>query len=69
MEKPSFADDWLITGNDARNLVKLKRTAFHDAVAAGRLPQPVYLSKRAPRWRWSEMRELIQNGPRPGGYK
>ena len=48
-----------LTAKGAAELCCLSKAAFHKAVAAGRLPAPLYPAPRAPRWRLSELNEAI----------
>ena len=48
-----------LTAKDASQLCCLSKAAFAKAVAAGRLPAPLYPAPRAPRWRLSELNAAI----------
>jgi predicted DNA-binding transcriptional regulator AlpA len=52
--------DLPVTAKQAATLVGLAESAFWRAVAAGRLPAPVYPLPRAPRWIPSELHAAMQ---------
>ena len=41
----------LLTVKDVCKLLRLSRTRLYAHIAAGRLPKPLYLAPRTPRWR------------------
>jgi len=49
-----------LTAKDSASEVGLSLGTFWRAVAAGRLPQPVYPMPRAPRWFPSELRAALE---------
>jgi predicted DNA-binding transcriptional regulator AlpA len=53
------ADDKLLTVADAAEFVGLSVAGFWRAVAAGRMPDPVYPAAAAPRWFRSEVRAAL----------
>ena len=53
-------DDPLLAAVEAAAEVRLSLAAFWRAVAARRLPAPLYPLPRAPRWRRSELREALE---------
>jgi len=52
-------DQSLLTAQEAALAVRLSVRAFWRAVAARRLPAPVYPMSKAPRWFASELREAL----------
>lgn len=53
---PAFSNpDPLFTAREAAAYLRRGVSTTWRDVAAGRLPKPVYLSPRAPRWRKSEL--------------
>jgi len=55
----SEATESLLKAKVAAPLCGRSLPAFYKAVAAGRLPAPLYPAPRAPRWRLSELNEAI----------
>jgi predicted DNA-binding transcriptional regulator AlpA len=51
--------DPLLTAKEGAAYVNISLGAYWRAVAAGRLPAPVYPAARAPRWFASELREAL----------
>jgi predicted DNA-binding transcriptional regulator AlpA len=49
-----------LSAREAAGHVGLSQPAFWRAVAAGRLPSPVYPAPRAPRWFPSELRAALE---------
>jgi predicted DNA-binding transcriptional regulator AlpA len=52
--------DPLLPAREAADEVGLSLAGFWRAVAAGRLPAPVYPSSKSPRWRASELRAALE---------
>jgi predicted DNA-binding transcriptional regulator AlpA len=50
MTEDNPSNDFLLTANEAAKMLGLTRAGFYQAIAAGRLPNPVYPAARAPRW-------------------
>jgi predicted DNA-binding transcriptional regulator AlpA len=50
----------LLTAAEAADAVGLSISALWRQVAAGRLPQPVYPTPRAPRWYAHELRDALE---------
>ncbi|MEJ5342974.1 MAG: helix-turn-helix domain-containing protein [Thermogutta sp.] len=48
----------------AKRLNVSRRTVFR-LVSAGRLPQPIRLSKRTVRWQWADVEEFLAKHERP----
>jgi predicted DNA-binding transcriptional regulator AlpA len=55
-----MAHDPLLPARDAADEVGLSLAGFWRAVAAGRLPAPVYPAPKSPRWRASELRAALE---------
>jgi predicted DNA-binding transcriptional regulator AlpA len=51
-----------LAAKDAAALLGISRAQLWKLHAAGKLPQPVYLGSKAPRWRASELREWLAAG-------
>jgi predicted DNA-binding transcriptional regulator AlpA len=51
-----------LPAKDAAALVGISRAQFWKLHAAGKLPQPVYLGAKAPRWRVDELRAWLAAG-------
>jgi predicted DNA-binding transcriptional regulator AlpA len=56
---PLACDDPLLSAREGAAEVHLSLAAFWRAVAARRLPPPLYPLPRAPRWRRSELRAAL----------
>ena len=56
---PLACDDPLLTAREGAAEARLSLAAFWRAVAARRLPPPLYPLPRAPRWRRSELRAAL----------
>ncbi len=54
------ASDPLLSASDAAAECGIGKSSFWAAVAAGYLPQPVYVTSKTPRWRASELRAAIE---------
>jgi predicted DNA-binding transcriptional regulator AlpA len=52
--------DPLLPAREAADEVGLSLAGFWRAVAAGRLPAPLYPSPKTPRWRASELRAALE---------
>lgn len=52
----------LLTAGEAAELIGVSRSKFFELASAGRLPRPVRLGARCPRWVLSEMRAWIAAG-------
>ena len=57
---PLACDDPLLTAREGAAEARLSLAAFWRAVAARRLPRPLYPLPRAPRWRRSELRAALE---------
>ena len=57
---PRTCDDPLLSAREGAAEVHLSLAAFWRAVAAGRLPRPLYPLPRAPRWRRSELQAALE---------
>ena len=57
---PAMSPDPLLNAERAAVEVGLSLPAFWKAVAAQRLPAPLYPAVRAPRWRLSELRDAVE---------
>jgi predicted DNA-binding transcriptional regulator AlpA len=58
--KPQYVpDDPLLMAREAAAELGIGLSTLYRDVAAGRLPQPYYLTPRAPRWRRSELRAVV----------
>jgi predicted DNA-binding transcriptional regulator AlpA len=51
-----------LSAKDAAELLGISRAQFWKLHAAGKVPQPVYLGTKAPRWRASELRDWLAAG-------
>ncbi len=61
--KPPIALDRLaLSAKDAATLVGVSRAQWWKLHAAGKVPQPVYLGTKAPRWRVEELRAWLAAG-------
>lgn len=60
MNAPYFPPDPLLTAEQAAEEVALSLPAFWRAVAAERLPAPLYPAPKAPRWRRSELHAALE---------
>jgi predicted DNA-binding transcriptional regulator AlpA len=61
-------DSLLLNVRQLSRLVSMSVTSTWRAVSAGRLPRPVYISPKAPRWRRSEVEKVVADlkpGQRP----
>jgi predicted DNA-binding transcriptional regulator AlpA len=47
---------------DAARLLGISRAQFWKLNACGKIPQPIYLGTKAPRWRVDELREWLAAG-------
>jgi predicted DNA-binding transcriptional regulator AlpA len=54
-------DDPLLTARQGAIEVAVSLPAFWKAVSDGRLPAPLYVLPRAPRWRRSELRAAVES--------
>jgi predicted DNA-binding transcriptional regulator AlpA len=55
------SDSWkLLTAEAAADMAGLSRPAFYAGVRDGRLPQPLYPARRAPRWVEAELRAALE---------
>jgi len=55
-------DRLALTANDAAGLLGISRAQFWKLHASGKLPVPVYLGVKAPRWRAEELRDWLAAG-------
>jgi len=55
-------DDPLITAGEAAKETGRGLSTFWRDVKAGRLPQPIYVNPRSPRWRLSELQQALTAG-------
>jgi predicted DNA-binding transcriptional regulator AlpA len=51
-----------LAAKDAAALLGISRAQLWKLHAAGKLPQPVYLGSKAPRWRAGELRDWLAAG-------
>jgi predicted DNA-binding transcriptional regulator AlpA len=54
----------LLRAKEVCALLKISLSTLWNKVARGALPAPIYLSPRLPRWRWCDIRPLIDGGRR-----
>jgi predicted DNA-binding transcriptional regulator AlpA len=59
-DRPRSPDDPLLTARESAAELSISLPAFWKAVADGRLPAPIYVLPRAPRWRRSELRGTVE---------
>lgn len=59
---PIVLDRLALTAKDAASLLGISRAQLWKLHASGRLPLPVYLGTKAPRWRADELREWLVAG-------
>jgi predicted DNA-binding transcriptional regulator AlpA len=58
-------EERLVALNDIlhpRGPIAVARSTWWKGVKEGRFPQPIYLGARLPRWRWSDIRRLMETG-------
>lgn len=51
-----------ITASDAARLLGISRGQFWKLHSAGKVPPPIYLGRKAPRWRLDELRAWLAAG-------
>lgn len=51
-----------LSAMDAARLLGISRAQFWKLHSAGKLPLPIYLGSKAPRWRLEELREWLAAG-------
>ena len=50
----------LLTVSEVGELLKLSRSRVYAHVAAGRIPKPIHIAPRTPRWRREEIESWIE---------
>jgi predicted DNA-binding transcriptional regulator AlpA len=59
---PFDSERLALSAMDAAAVLGISRAQFWKLHAAGKLPQPVYLGTKAPRWRATELRDWLAAG-------
>jgi predicted DNA-binding transcriptional regulator AlpA len=59
---PLDADRLAVTARDAARLLGISRAQLYRLHSSGRLPPPVYLGTKAPRWSVAELRAWLAAG-------
>lgn len=59
---PIISDRLALAARDAAALVGVSRAQWWKLSAAGKVPLPVYLGTKAPRWRVDELRDWLAAG-------
>jgi predicted DNA-binding transcriptional regulator AlpA len=62
---PLDAGRLAVTARDAARLLGISRAQLYRLHSSGRLPQPVYLGTKAPRWSVTELRAWLAAGAPP----
>lgn len=61
-QTPTTSDQLALSPADAARLLAVSRATFFKMHSAGKLPLPVYLTPRCPRWSRSELVEWLAAG-------
>ena len=61
-KNPIVSDRLALTAKDAAGLLGISRAQLWKLHSSGKLPLPVRLGTRAPRWRMDELREWLAAG-------